>query len=109
MVDDQIDLDLLTKWQMYLAQAQCCYLCMEMPRKFNYEGQPLAVIAVKQEGRLVQAKSLTNEPQMSDTIIRIVNEPDMFTGTPVTFETNLDVILIQHVSSYTSGNQLGYV
>ena len=63
------DPDLVVKWQAYLALAQRYYLCVEMPRKFSYEGQPLAVIAVKRSGRMVQAKSLTNEPQMSDAII----------------------------------------
>ena len=85
-----------------------------MPRKFAFEGQSLVLIAVKQSDRLVQAKSLTNEPKMSNAIIRIVNEPHMFEGTPITFEgnhlimtqeTNLDVILIKYVSSYVTGTQ----
>ena len=107
--------DLMIKWQTFLSRAGNYYMCMEMPRKFSFDGQPLVVIAVKQDAnRLVQAKSLTNEPQMSDAIIRLVNEPDMFEGSGITFETNhlimsqeanLDVLLVKYVASYVTGNQ----
>ena len=107
--------DLMIKWQTFLSRAANYYMCMEMPRKFAFEGQPLVVIAVKQyANRLVQAKSLTNEPQMSDAIIRLVNEPEMFQGSGITFETNhlimsqeanLDVLPVKYVASYVTGNQ----
>ena len=105
---------LIQKWQALHARVQKYYMCTEMPRRYAFEGQPLVVVATKEENDYVQADSLTNEAQPSDAVIRCVNESEMFLGSPYHLrdqpphhdDSPLDSNLVaSHVASYATGHQ----
>ena len=79
---------LIGHWQKFLARTQKYYPNADMPRRYENEGQPLVIVAIHEENNFVQANSLTNESQLSDAIIRCVNESAMFENSGIHVESN---------------------
>ena len=48
-----VDPDITTKWQTFLSRASIYYLCVEMPRRYDFNGLPIAIISVRQTGQEV--------------------------------------------------------
>ena len=105
---------LVQRWQTFHTRVQHYYMCAETTRKYAFDGQPLVIVATHEDNNYVQAASLTNQAQLSDAIVRCVNEPDIFLDTGINYQSNHLIMTTKHwvphlvtayVSSYAINRQ----
>lgn len=100
----------LQAWCQTTAIMQRHYMMVEFPRPSNILGAPLPLMITHTANHMVRVKSRYTGPQLSDALLRAVNEEEIFAGMGYNFH-NCRFIMTQqmHVETLVSRYVASYV
>lgn len=95
-----VDNAILSNWQLLAARAERVYTFREFPSPNDYDGKPLTLTRMQDIDGLRIVKAYTNEPKMSDALVRFVNDELFNDAHDVSFATcHLNMTGRMHVAS----------
>lgn len=108
-----VDANIVHQWSTFHARMRTDYLMTEMPKRFQFAGTPLMLAMPFEANNMVRVKAVTNEPQISDALLRLMHEANLLAPVMPFVDCHLTMteamyqpaLVGQYVGSYVLGHQ----
>ena len=81
-----VDNNILQAYVQFIGRMQHYCQMVEIPRRYDCVGSPLILTNSDEEAGTNQVRAYINEPQITDELIRFVNEQELFANPPAAYD-----------------------
>lgn len=102
-----VDAAILSNWNLLCNRMKKMYLMREFPSPSDYDGRPLVLTNIHDQGDFRSVSSYTNEPTPSDAFVRLVNDELFVPANAITYDTSSYLLVDSLHRQSVVGNYVG--